>query len=199
MDNVEGPLLALTIVLMFVGLLGSVVPGLPGVTLIFLSGLLYAVLTDFRIVGPTIVVILCVFAILAFLADFFATSYGARRFGASNWGTVGGAIGGIVGALAGLLFAGIGALFGLIAGTIAGVFVGEYLRRERHGDPEKTGSRRRRLAPCLTGCRRRHRRLPGFGGGAGTARAGERDSVRADAGVLALQPISISACFLLTG
>ena len=36
MDNVEGPLLALTIVLMFVGLLGSVVPGLPGVTLIFL-------------------------------------------------------------------------------------------------------------------------------------------------------------------
>jgi uncharacterized protein len=137
MDNVEGPLLALTIVLMFVGLLGSVVPGLPGVTLIFLSALLYAVLTDFRTVGPTIVVILCVFAILAFLADFFATSYGARRFGASNWGTVGGAMGGIVGALAGLLFAGIGSLFGLIAGTIAGVFVGEYLRRERHGDPEK--------------------------------------------------------------
>jgi uncharacterized protein YqgC (DUF456 family) len=137
MDDVEGPLLALTIVLMFVGLLGSVVPGLPGVTLIFLSALLYAVLTDFRTVGATILVILFVFAALAFLADFFATSYGARRFGASNWGTVGGAIGGIVGALAGLLFAGIGSLFGLIAGTIAGVFVGEYLRRERHGDPEK--------------------------------------------------------------
>ena len=136
MDNVEGPLLALTIVLMFVGLIGSVVPGLPGVTLIFLSALLYAILTDFQTVGTGVIVILFVFAALAFLADFFATSYGARRFGASNWGTVGGAIGGIVGALAGLLLAGIGSLFGLIVGTIIGVFVGEYLRRERRGDPE---------------------------------------------------------------
>jgi uncharacterized protein len=137
MDNVEGPLLALTIVLMFVGLLGSVVPGLPGVSLIFLSALLYAILTDFQTVGIVILVVLFVFAALAFIADFFATSYGARRFGASNWGTVGGAIGGILGALAGLLLAGIGSLFGLIAGTIIGVFVGEYLRRERHGGREK--------------------------------------------------------------
>ena len=137
MDNIEGPLLALTIVLMLVGLLGSVVPGLPGVTLIFLSALLYAILTDFQTVGTVVIVILFVFAALAFLIDFVATSYGARRFGASNWGTVGGAIGGIVGALAGLVFAGIGSLFGLIAGTIAGVFVGEYLRRQRHSNEEE--------------------------------------------------------------
>ena len=137
MDNVEGPLLALTIVLMAVGLIGSVVPGLPGVTLIFLSALLYAILTDFQTVGAAILVILFVFAALAFLADFFATSYGARRFGASSWGTVGGAIGGIIGALAGLLLAGIGSLFGLILGTIMGVFVGEYLRRQRRGDQEE--------------------------------------------------------------
>jgi uncharacterized protein len=137
MDNVEGPLLALTIVLMLVGLVGSVVPGLPGVTLIFLSALLYAILTDFQTVGTVVLVLLFVFAALAFITDFFATSYGARRFGASNWGTVGGAIGGILGALAGLLLAGIGSLFGLIVGTIVGVFAGEYLRRERHGGPEE--------------------------------------------------------------
>jgi uncharacterized protein YqgC (DUF456 family) len=137
MDSVEGPLLALTIVLMVVGLLGSVVPGLPGVTLIFLSALVYVLLTDFRTVGAVILVVLFLFAALAFITDFVATSYGARRFGASNWGTVGGAVGGIVGALAGLLFLGIGSLFGLIIGTIVGVFVGEYLRRERHGDPEE--------------------------------------------------------------
>lgn len=137
MDNIEGPLLALTIVLMLVGLVGSVVPGLPGVTLIFLSALLYAILTDFQAVGIAVIVILFILAALAFIIDFVATSYGARRFGASNWGTVGGAIGGIVGALAGLLLAGIGSLFGLIAGTIAGVFIGEYLRRQRHGDEEQ--------------------------------------------------------------
>ena len=137
MDSVEGPLLALTIVLMVVGLLGSLVPGLPGVTLIFLSALAYALLTDLRTVGAVILVVLFLFAALAFITDFVATSYGARRFGASNWGTVGGAVGGIVGAVAGLLFLGIGSLFGLIIGTIVGVFVGEYLRRERHGDPEE--------------------------------------------------------------
>ena len=141
MDGVEGPLLALTLVLMVVGLLGSVLPGLPGVTLIFLSALVYATLTDFRTVGATILVVLFLFAAIALVADFVATSYGARRFGASNWGTAGGAIGGIAGALVGLLFLGIGSLFGLILGTIAGVFLGEYLTRRRQGQ-QKPGSTR---------------------------------------------------------
>ena len=151
MDNVEGPLLALTIVLMVVGLIGSVVPGLPGVTLIFLSALLYAILTDFETVGVAVIVVLFVLAALAFLADFFATSYGARRFGASNWGTVGGAVGGIVGAVLGLVFAGIGSLFGLIAGTIAGVFAGEYLHRQRHGERERESTDWRRASRAAGG------------------------------------------------
>ena len=138
MYDVEGPLLAFTLILMVFGLIGSVVPGLPGVTLIFLSALAYAFLTGFETIGAAILVVLFVFAALAFVADFVATSYGARRFGASNWGTVGGAVGGIVGVLVGFLFLGIGSLFGLILGTIAGVFIGEYLRRERHGDQEES-------------------------------------------------------------
>jgi len=153
MDGIEGPLLALTLVLMVVGLLGSVLPGLPGVTLIFLSALVYATLTDFRSVGAAILVVLFIFAAIAFVADFVATSYGARRFGASNWGTVGGAIGGIAGALFGLLFLGIGSLFGLILGTIAGVFLGEYLKRMRQGQqgPGSTGSDWRRASHAAGG------------------------------------------------
>src|SRR5918998_1972213 len=153
MDGVEGPLLALTLVLMVVGLLGSVLPGLPGVTLIFLSALVYAALTDFRTVGVAILMVLFIFAAIAFVADFVATSYGARRFGASNWGTVGGAVGGIAGALIGLLFLGIGSLFGLILGTIAGVFLGEYLMRKRRGrqEPGSAGSDWRRASHAAGG------------------------------------------------
>src|SRR5918997_6192452 len=153
MDSIEGPLLALTLVLMFVGLLGSVLPGLPGVTLIFLSALVYAIITDFRTVGVAVLVVLFMFAAIAFAADFVATSYGARRFGASNWGTVGGAVGGIGGALIGLLFLGIGSLFGLILGTIAGVFLGEYLKRTRQGrqEPGSTGSDWRRASHAAGG------------------------------------------------
>src|SRR3712207_5196850 len=101
------PLLWITLLVMLVGLGGSVLPGLPGVPLIFISALVYAILTDFEYVGVLVVVLLGLFAAIAFVADFIATTYGARRFGASNWGTVGGAIGGIVGALAGALFFGI--------------------------------------------------------------------------------------------
>src|ERR671921_33843 len=153
MDGIEGPLLALTLVLMFVGLIGSVLPGLPGVTLIFLSALVYAIITDFRSVGAAILVVLFIFAAIAFVADFVATSYGARRFGASNWGTVGGAVGGIAGALIGLLFLGIGPLFGLILGTIAGVFLGEYLKRTRQGrhEPGSAGSDWRRASHAAGG------------------------------------------------
>src|SRR5215203_1915799 len=130
MDGVEGPLLALTLVSMVVGLLGSVLPGLPGVMLIFLSALVYAIITDFRTVGAAILVVLFIFAAIAFVADFVATSYGARRFGASNWGTVGGAVGGI-----------------------AGVFLGEYLKRTHKGQqgPGSTGSDWRRASHAAGG------------------------------------------------
>lgn len=133
----EGTLLFVTLLAMLVGLAGSVLPALPGVPLIFVSALVYAYITDFAVVGGWVVALLGLFAALALVADFVGTSYGARRFGASNWGTAGGAIGGLLGALAGLLFLGIGSLFGLILGSVAGVFLGEYLRRRRHGTPDE--------------------------------------------------------------
>src|ERR687895_181687 len=133
MEAPNEPLLWITLVVMLVGLAGSVLPGLPGVPLIFLSALVYAFLTDFEYVGGLVITLLGLFAAIALVADFVATTYGARTFGASNWGTVGGSIGGLVGALVGALFLGIGALFGLILGSIGGVFLGEYLKR-RPGD-----------------------------------------------------------------
>lgn len=130
--------LILTLVVMLVGLLGSVLPGLPGVPLIFASAFVYAYLTGFEIVGVGVLVLLGLLALLAFVSDFLATTYGVRRFGASNWGTVGGAVGGLVGTLVGALFLGIGAVFGLLLGTVGGVFLGEYLRRRRQSSETST-------------------------------------------------------------
>ena len=137
MEILGQPILWISLSGMLVGLLGSVLPGLPGVPLIFLSALLYAYYTSFEIVGGWVVAVLGIFAALAMVADFIGTSYGAKRFGASNWGMLGGAFGGVAGAAVGFLFLGIGSLFGLILGTIGGVFAGEYLRRQRHGEPEE--------------------------------------------------------------
>lgn len=136
MEVFSQPILWVALSGMLVGLLGSVLPGLPGVPLIFLSALLHAYYTGFEIVGGWVVALLGVFAALAMVADFIGTSYGARRFGASNWGMFGGAVGGLAGAAVGFLFLGIGSLFGLILGTIGGVFAGEYIRRQRRQSNE---------------------------------------------------------------
>ena len=134
---------------MLLGLVGTVAPGLPGVPLIFLSALVYAYLNGFEEIGGWILALLGLFAVLALAADYVATSYGARRFGASWAGTLGGAIGGIVGTLVGLLFIGVGAFFGLIIGTVGGVFLGEYLRRQKqtpstvNGESGETGGSKR--------------------------------------------------------
>jgi len=120
-----------TVAAVAVGLIGSVVPGVPGVPLIFVSALVYSYLTDFQNFGALVLVLLGVFAALAVAADLLGTIYGARRFGASGYGTVGGAIGGLLGTLLGALVFGVGAIFGLILGSVVGVFAGEYLKRNR--------------------------------------------------------------------
>lgn len=133
MADFSEPILWVTLLVMLLGLLGTILPGLPGVPLIFAAALVYTYVTNFEVVSVFVVVLLGLFALIAFVADFLGTAYGARRFGASNWGTTGAAIGGLVGALAGALFFGVGALFGLLAGTIGGVFLGEYLRWRKGG------------------------------------------------------------------
>ncbi len=143
MEATNEPILWVTLLVMFLGLLGSVLPGLPGVPLIFAAVLVYAYVTGFEAVGALVLVLLGFFALLAFIADLLFTAYGARRFGASNWGTIGGAIGGLVGALLGALFFGVGALFGLLVGSIAGVFAGEYLRRRQRTSSAGEGARPR--------------------------------------------------------
>ena len=137
MEAANEPVLWITLLVMLVGLLGSVLPGLPGVPLIFASALVYAYLTSFEVVGAFVLIPLGFFALLAFATDLLGTAYGARRFGASNWGTLGGTMGGLLGALAGALFLGIGALFGLLIGSVAGVFAGEYLRRRKRSSPSE--------------------------------------------------------------
>src|ERR687898_1013454 len=114
MEVPNDPILWITRIVMLVGLVGSVLPGLPGVPLIFISALVYAIVTDFEVVSGLTIALLGVFAAIALVLDFVATAYGARRFGASNWGTAGGAIGGVVGAPVGGGFFWVGGLLCLV-------------------------------------------------------------------------------------
>jgi hypothetical protein len=104
--------------LVLVGTLGTALPALPGVLLVF-GGLLLAAWTDdFVHVGSGTLVLLGLLAALAYGVDFAAGALGAQRVGASRRALVGALLGGLVG-----LFLGIA---GAIVGPFIGAVIGEY-------------------------------------------------------------------------
>lgn len=110
----------LTALLMVAGLIGSVVPLLPGAALILAGAVVHQLmLGDERGVGWWVIAALFVMALFSYVIDFLAGSMGAKRFGASKWG----AWGGVVGAIVGLFFG----LPGLILGPVIGVLAGELI------------------------------------------------------------------------
>ncbi len=106
---------ALAILLIIVGLLGTVVPAIPGVPIVFAGLVLIAWLDGFMRVGWGTLVALGVLAVLSVIIDFLATAEGARRFGAGRHA--------ILGATVGLL---VGLFFGL-PGLLLGPFIGAVL------------------------------------------------------------------------
>src|SRR5690606_16736735 len=94
--------------LVAVGLLGLVLPALPGAVLLFGGLLLGAWIEDFAYVGQGTLIALGVLALGTFVVDFLAGAVGARRYGASNRAVAGAAIGAVVG----LFFGIVGVLIG---------------------------------------------------------------------------------------
>lgn len=109
----ENPLL-LTTIIMAIGLLGCIIPVLPGPPIIWLGAVFYAWRTGFTTVGPLLLGVLLVLAIIGATADLWMGFLGAKKGGASPWSQVAALIGGLIGMLTfsvpGLLIGSIGAI-----------------------------------------------------------------------------------------
>jgi uncharacterized protein len=121
----------LAVVLVVVGLLGTVMPVIPGIILVFGGLLLSAWADHFAHVGPVGLTIIGALGALAFVADFVASLLGAKRVGASPQALVGATLGGLVG-----FFFGIP---GMIVGPFAGAVGGELLAKGRLAQAGKVG------------------------------------------------------------
>ena len=135
--------LALAILVMFVGVAGSILPGLPSTPLVLVAALGHKLY--FRETGAAwwVLVILGILTAISMIADYAASVYGAKRLGATWRGVVGAIVGGLVGLffnLPGIIFgpflgamvfemaggrqwkeasrAGVGATLGVLAGTL---------------------------------------------------------------------------------
>ncbi len=109
----------LAVLLVIIGLAGTVLPALPGVPLIFGGLLLIAYQDGFNKVGAVTLVILGILAALAFAIDYVAAIFGAKRVGASRLAI----IGATVGTIAGLFLGFVGLIFGPFVGAAAGEFI----------------------------------------------------------------------------
>lgn len=105
--------------LIFVGILGTIIPVLPGVGLVFAGIGLYAMYFGVETVGMTTLILLGVMTGLSFVIDLLASLYGAARFGATRSGILGSTLGGLLG----LVFL---SLPGLFFGVFLGAVIGEY-------------------------------------------------------------------------
>jgi hypothetical protein len=121
----------LVVVLVVVGIAGTVLPALPGVTLVFAGLLLAAWVDGFEKVGWLPLVVLGLLTALSFVVDFAATALGAKRVGATRLAVVGAFVGTVAGFFLGLP--------GLILGPFVGATVGELISNRDLGRAGKVG------------------------------------------------------------
>jgi uncharacterized protein len=112
---------AIAVLLVVAGLLGTILPALPGLPLVFAGMLLAAWAGGFEQISVTTVVVLGALTAVSLLVDFWATAIGAKRVGASRTAIVGA----VLGTFAGLFFGPLG----LFAGPFVGALLGELLAR----------------------------------------------------------------------
>lgn len=121
----------LAVILVLVGIAGTILPALPGAPLVGIGLVLAAWADRFEKVGWFPLVIIGVLTVLTLVVDFLATMMGAKRVGASGLALFGAALG----TVAGLFFG----LPGVILGPFVGAVLGEYLARRNHEQAVKVG------------------------------------------------------------
>ncbi|QIL20470.1 DUF456 domain-containing protein [Thermomonas sp. HDW16] len=122
--------------MILIGLVGTVLPALPGLPLVFVGMLVAAWSDGFNHVPIWVLVLLGLLTLLSLAIDFWATALGAKRVGASRKAVVGAMLGTLGGVFLGPV--------GVVLGPFVGALTGELLHRrsldKAHlGDAAKIG------------------------------------------------------------
>ena len=124
-------LLALAIILILFGLLGCILPIIPGPPLSFL-GLLVLHYTNFADYTTKFLLITASIAVVVTVLDYLVPIWGTKKFG----GTKAGMWGATLGMIIGMIFLGP---LGLIFGPLVGAIIGESIKGANNKDAFKAG------------------------------------------------------------
>lgn len=123
-------LLILAIILMLLGIIGCLVPVLPGPPISYL-GLILLHLSRFGHFSTNVLVSLAAVTIVVTVIDYFVPIWGTKRFGGSKYGIRGATVGLIIGLFLGPV--------GIIIGPFIGAIVGELIFKDDIGYALKAG------------------------------------------------------------
>lgn len=107
------------IAMMVIGIAGTVLPALPGVTLVFGGIVLAAWIDGFARIPVWLLVVFGVLTAIAWIVEYAAAAAGAKRAGASRLAIIGALIGTVLGIVTGL--------WGLIFMPLLGAAIGEFI------------------------------------------------------------------------
>ncbi|RUR85007.1 DUF456 domain-containing protein [Chlorogloeopsis fritschii PCC 9212] len=120
----------LLVALMVVGIIGAVVPAIPGASLILVAIVIWGFVRGSFAAISVPLVVTAVVLLLSIGVDFLAAYLGAKRAGASKWGQIGAIVGFIIGFLGLLPALPVGGpLLGMLLGPLLGAIIAEFLYR----------------------------------------------------------------------
>jgi uncharacterized protein YqgC (DUF456 family) len=108
----------ITSLLLGVGLMGTIIPLLPGLALVVAGFLFYGLATGFSTISGLTVALLCAGALGTFLVAQLSSGFGAKIAGGGRSSFVGTVLGAIIGAFMGPLGLLVGAVIGGLIGAL---------------------------------------------------------------------------------
>jgi uncharacterized protein YqgC (DUF456 family) len=126
----------IALMVMVIGLVGTFLPILPGIALIWVTGLVYAIHERFATFDPVSFAVFSLLGVLGVISEFLLTQAGVKVSGASRQAMIAAAVGGAAGFVIGFFVGGIGAAPGGLIGALGGVTLVEY---RQHRDVKKAG------------------------------------------------------------
>jgi hypothetical protein len=107
--------------LIVVGVVGVVLPGMPGLVVVWAGVLVWAILTDGGPAKWTILILATFLALLGMVTKYLLPHRSLRQTGVSTWSVIAGGVLGIVGFF-------LIPVVGLFLGFVVGIFLAEWVR-----------------------------------------------------------------------
>jgi len=133
MNMLEVSLTVIALTLGIAGIVGSVMPALPGPPLGYIGLLTLHFSRGGDVYGNSFLIAFGLLTVAAVVMDYALPAIGAKAYGASKQGIIGSVVGMVIGLM-------VFAFIGMMAGMFLGAVIGEYIAGKKTGQAVRAGT-----------------------------------------------------------